>query len=152
MKTGRQDENDKKKGTKTQSTCQKKRGEGHSIEERVWYSASHEPPDTLPGSQQPCIQTNSASTINSILTLRVSGFSIGTVDVAYGVLGLTNQRGYKRLKLANSHPRRNLNLVRLFRFSLPLCLSLIGPMSSSDWSEMLVVRTDREEMGVSEST
>ena len=41
----------------TQRTCQKKIEEGHSIE-RVWYSASREPFDTLPGSQ-PCTQTHS---------------------------------------------------------------------------------------------
>ena len=48
--------NDKKKGTITKYTCQKKIEE-HSIE-RVWYSASREPTDTLPGSQ-PCTQTRS---------------------------------------------------------------------------------------------
>ena len=44
-----QDKNDKNKGTVTRSTCQKRIGEGHSID-RVWYSASREPFDTLPGS------------------------------------------------------------------------------------------------------
>ena len=41
--------NGKKKGTITKYTCQKKIDEGHSIE-RVWYNASREPSDTLPGS------------------------------------------------------------------------------------------------------
>ena len=50
--------NDKMKGTIiTQSTCQKKIEQGLLIE-RVWYSASREPSDTLPGSQ-PCAQTHS---------------------------------------------------------------------------------------------
>ena len=57
QKNKKQNENDKKKGTITQSTCQKKLEEGHSIE-RVWYSASREPSDTLPGSQL-CTQTHS---------------------------------------------------------------------------------------------
>ena len=46
--------NDKKKGAIKENTCQKKI-EGHSTE-RVWYNASREPSDTLPGSQ-PCTQT-----------------------------------------------------------------------------------------------
>ena len=44
----KQNKNDKKKGTITKYTCQKKIEEGHSIE-RVWYSASRESSDTLPG-------------------------------------------------------------------------------------------------------
>ena len=57
--------NDKNKGT---ITCQKNIEEGHSIE-RVWYSASRVPSDTLPGSQ-PCTQTH--STYNSVR----SGFQV----------------------------------------------------------------------------
>ena len=53
----KQNRNDKKKGTTTKYTSQKKIEEGHSIE-RVWYNASREPSDTLPGSQ-PCTQTRS---------------------------------------------------------------------------------------------
>ena len=50
--------NDKEKGTRiAKYTCQKKIDGGHSIE-RVWHSASREPSDTLPGSQQ-CTQTRS---------------------------------------------------------------------------------------------
>ena len=45
----KQNRNDKKKGTITQSTCQKNI-EGHSIE-RVWYNACRKPSDTFPGSQ-----------------------------------------------------------------------------------------------------
>ena len=56
MKT-KQNKNGKKKKNTTQSTCQKKIGEEQPIE-RVWYSASREPSDTLPGSQ-PCTQTHS---------------------------------------------------------------------------------------------
>ena len=56
--TNKQNQNDKKKGTRiTKYTCQKKIDEGHSIE-RIWHSASREPSDTLPGSQ-PCTQTRS---------------------------------------------------------------------------------------------
>ena len=65
----KQDKNDKKKETVTQSTRQKKIGEGLSIE-RVWYSASREPSDNLPGSQ-PCTQTHSIYN-NSVL----SGFRL----------------------------------------------------------------------------
>ncbi|CAN0425658.1 unnamed protein product, partial [Ascophyllum nodosum] len=62
----KQDRNDKKKGTITQRTCQKKIGEGHSIPvERVWYSASREPSDTLPGSQ---LWTQTHSIYNSVLS------------------------------------------------------------------------------------
>ena len=43
----------------TQSTDQKRVEEGHSIE-RVWHSASREPPDTLP-ELQPCTSINVAS-------------------------------------------------------------------------------------------
>ena len=64
----KQDKNDKKKGTITQSTCQKKMEEGHSIY-RVWYSASREPSDNLPGSQL-CTLTHSI--YNSVL----SGFQV----------------------------------------------------------------------------
>ena len=53
--------NDKEKGTGiTKYTGQRKIDEGHSIE-RVWHSASHEPSDTLPGSQ-PCTPKRVAST------------------------------------------------------------------------------------------
>ena len=71
--------NDKEKGTGiTKYTGQKKIDEGHSIE-RVWYSASREPSDTLPGSQ-PCTQKRVAST--TFRTLRASVFTNGTIDVA----------------------------------------------------------------------
>ena len=53
----KQNRNDKKKGTTTKYTCQKKIEEGHSIE-RVLYNTSREPSDTLPESQ-PCTQTRS---------------------------------------------------------------------------------------------
>ena len=57
-KNMRQIRNDKKKGTIiAQSTCQKKIEEGHSIE-RVWYNASRESSDTLPGSRT-CTQMRS---------------------------------------------------------------------------------------------
>ena len=99
----------------TQSIRQKKIGEGHSTE-KVWSSASREPSDTLPGSQ-PCTQTHS---IYNSVTLRVSGFSICTVDVRESV-GWSNQRGSKTSQACYSHPRRNLNLVRLSSASLFLC-------------------------------
>ena len=53
----KQNRNDKKKGTITKYTCQKKKEKGHSIE-RVWYNASREPSDILPGSQS-CTRTRS---------------------------------------------------------------------------------------------
>ena len=43
-------QNDKNKGTRTQSTCHKNIKEGLSIE-RVWYTISREPSDTAPGSK-----------------------------------------------------------------------------------------------------
>ena len=60
----KQDKNDKKKATITQNTCHKKTGEGHSIK-RVYYRASRELSDTLPGSQ-PYTQTHSI--YNSVLS------------------------------------------------------------------------------------
>ena len=66
----KQTKNDKKK-TITQSTSQKKIGEGHSIE-RVWYnSASRELSDTLPGSQ-PCTQTRSVYNSSVLSEFQVS--------------------------------------------------------------------------------
>ena len=102
----------KKRGTITQSTCQKKIEEMHSIE-RVWYSASREPSDTLAGSQ-PCTQTHSI----------LSGFQVSLLEQQptslRESLGWSNQRGSKTSQACYSHPRCNLNLVRLFRLSLPL--------------------------------
>ena len=67
----KQNINDKKKGPITQSTGQKNIEKGHSIE-RVCYSASRKPSDTLSVSQL----------YLQLRTLKVSGFSIGTVNVA----------------------------------------------------------------------
>ena len=69
-KKTKQNRNDKKKGTITKYTCHKKIGEGHSIE-RVWYNASRELSDTLPGSQ-PCIQTRSVYMQHSKKNLNAS--------------------------------------------------------------------------------
>ena len=76
-KITKQNRNDKKKGTITKYTCQKKMEEGHSIE-RVWYNASREPSDTGLGSQQ--APKRVAST--TLRTLRVSVYSNGKVAVA----------------------------------------------------------------------
>ena len=113
--------NDKEKGTGiTNYTGQKKIGEGHSIE-RVWHSASREPSDTLPGSQ-PCTEKRVAST--TFRTLRVSVSLTAQSTSLRESLGWPNQRGSKTSQACYSHPRCNLNLVRLFRFSL--LLPLIG--------------------------
>ena len=99
-------------------TFQKKIDEGHSIE-RVWHSASRELSDTLPGSQ-PCTQTRSIYHI-------LSGFQFSLTAQSTSLresLGWSNQRGSKTSQACYSHPRCNLNLVRLFRFSL--LLPLIG--------------------------
>ena len=73
----KQNKNDKNKGTTTKYTCQKNIEEGHLIA-RVWYSSSHEPSDTLPGSQ-PRTQTHS---IYHTPYSQGPVFSNGTVDVA----------------------------------------------------------------------
>ena len=113
---------DKKKGTGiTKYTCQEKIDEGHSIE-RVWHSASREPSDTLPGSQ-PCTQKRVASIPHSVLL----GFQFSLTAKSTSLresLGWPNQRGSKTSQACYSHPRCNLNLVRLFRFSF--LLPLIG--------------------------
>ena len=93
----------------------KNKGEEHSIE-RVWYSASREPPDNLPGSQQ-CTQTHSI--YNSVL----SGFQVSLQARSTSLresLGWSNQRGSKTPQACHRHPRHNLNLIRLFRFYFPL--------------------------------
>ena len=115
--------NDKEKGTEiTKYTCQEKIDEGHSIE-RVWHnSASRELSDTLPGSQ-PYTPKRVAST--TFRTLRVSVFTKTVQSTSLREsLGWPNQRGSKTSQACYSHPRCNLNLVRLFRFSL--LLPLIG--------------------------
>ena len=105
----------KKKAAITKSTCQKKMEEGHSIE-RVWYSASREPFDTLPGSQ-PCTKTHSI--YNSILSRFQVSLTAQSTSLRES-LDWSNQRGWKASRACYSHPRCNLNLARLFRFSLPL--------------------------------
>ena len=114
--------NDKDRRTRiiTKYTCQKKIDEGHSIE-RIWHSASREPSDTLPR-PQPCTQTRSIYHTHSIL----SGFQFSLTaqsTALRGSLGWSNQRGSKTSQACYSHPRCNLNLVRLFRFSLLLQLT-----------------------------
>ena len=96
--------------------------EGHSTE-RVWCNASREPSDTLPRSQL-CIQTR-----NVYHTPYSQGFSLlerhSRRRLVSPWVGLINA-DRKRLKLATySHPRCDLNLLRLFRLSL-LLLPLIG--------------------------
>ena len=114
--------NDKEKGTGiTKYTGQKKIDEEHSIA-RVCHSASREPSDTLPGSQ-PCTQKRVAST--TFRTLKGFQFSLTAQSTSLREsLGWPNQRGSKTSQACYSHPRCNLNLVRLFRFSL--LLPLIG--------------------------
>ena len=77
----------------TKHMPEKKIGEGHSIE-RVWYSASREPSDNLPGSQ-PCTQTHSI--YNSVL----SGFQVSLVRPTERSQGAQNtdakSRGIPRL-------------------------------------------------------
>ena len=94
---------------------EKKIGEGHSIE-RVWYSASLRPSDNLPGSQ-PSTQTHSI--YNSVLSRFQVSLQTQSTSLRES-LGWSNQRGSKTSQACHSHPRRNLNLIRLFRFSLPL--------------------------------
>ena len=121
-KKTRTNKNDKKKkGTRiTEYTCQDKIDEGHSIE-RVWYSASREPSDTLPRSQ-PCTQTRS---IYHIPYSQRFQFSLTAQSASLREsLGWSNQRGSKTPQARYSHPRCNPNPVRLFRFSL--LLPLIG--------------------------
>ena len=56
-------------------------------------------------------------TIMPRCTLRVSGFFIGTVDASLREsLGWSHLRCSKTSQACYSHPRRNHNLVRLFRF------------------------------------
>ena len=110
---------------KAHNICQKKIEEGHSIE-RVWYNASREPSGTLPGSQ-PCTQTRSvyhapySQGFQFTLTAQSTSLSES--------LGWSNQRGSKTSQACYSHPRCDLNLVRLFRFSL--LLPLMDAFSSS---------------------
>ena len=86
MKTKtKQNKNDKNKETITQSICQKNIEKRHDKEFGMTPAASHPIP---PGSQLSRICTQRCSIYMQLRTLRVSGFSIGTVDAAWkSVLG-----------------------------------------------------------------
>ena len=114
-KNKKQNKNDKNKGTIAQSICQKEVGEEHSME-RVWYIASRELFDTLPGSKS-CTQTHGI--YNSVLSGFQASLSTQLMSLRES-LGWSNQRDSKTSQACYSHPRRNLNLVCFFRFSLPL--------------------------------
>ena len=109
-----------KEGTITQSTCQKKIEQRHSME-RVQYTASRELSDTPPPprSKLSPICTQAHSIYNSVL----SGFrvSLSAQSAPLGeALERYNQRGSKTSQAFYSHFRCNTNLVCFFRFSLPL--------------------------------
>ena len=80
-------------------------------------AASH--PTISLESQPPCTQTHSIYN-NSVL----SGFQVYLQAAQSTSLrdsfGWSNQRGSKTSQACHSHPWRNLNIIRLFRFSLPL--------------------------------
>ena len=103
--------------------------------DKVWYSASREPSDTLPGSQ-PCTQTHSI-----YHTPYSQGFSffqrhsrrrlgspcmvthiarVWINRVRLPILGLVQSTRFESVSSLLQSPRCNLNLVRLFPFSLPL--------------------------------
>ena len=73
--------------------------------------------DTLPGSQPCTTQTH------SIYNFVLSGFQVSlsaqSTSLSRESLGWFNQRGSKTSQACYSHLRCNLNLVRLFCFSLP---------------------------------
>ena len=111
LKDQKQNKNDKKIGTTTQSTCQKKiLIEERSIR-RVWYTASREPSDTPPPrSQLSRICTQRHITYNSVLSGFQASLSTQSTPLEES-LGRSNQRGSKRSQACYSHPRFNLNLV-----------------------------------------
>ena len=91
---------------------------GHSIE-RIRYTASRDPSNLPPGSQLSCICTRRQSIYNSV----VSGFQVSLSAQSTPLEESSvrsNQRGSKTSDSCYGHPRCNLNLVRLFCFSLPL--------------------------------
>ena len=89
--------------------------------ERVWYTASREPSDTLPDSQ-PCTQPRIIYRTPYSQRFR---FSLTAQSTSLREsFGWSNQRGPKTSQACYSYPRCNLNLVRLFRLSL--LLPLVG--------------------------
>ena len=101
--------------------------ERHSLE-RVWYIASHRPPDAPPGSQLPRRCTQSRNIYNNVLSegSQVS-LSAQSMPLRVSLVGPINV-SLKRLKLSTV-ALRDLNLVRLFCLSLPLPLFLCFSLS-----------------------
>ena len=72
-----------------------------------------------PGLQLSRICTQRHSIYKSVLSGIQVSLSVQSTPLGES-LGRCNQRGSKTSQVCYSHPRCNLNLVRLFRFSLPL--------------------------------
>ena len=100
---------------------------GHSLE-RVWYIASRKPSDAPPrvaniniSHLHICTQRHSNNIYNTVLFSQGFQVFISTQPTPLGEsLGRSNQRGSKTSQACYGHPRCNPNLVRLFRFLLPL--------------------------------
>ena len=119
MKTKtKQNKNEKNKEIITQSICQKKIEERHLIESLVCRQprAIRYPPDRNYLAFAPKgVASTTPYSQGFRLLYRHSRRRLGSLS-----LGRSNPRGSKTSQVCYSHLRCNLNLVRFFRFSLPL--------------------------------
>ena len=89
-----------------------------STPQRIWYTASREPTDTAPGSQLSRIRTQRRSVYNIVLSELRASLPAQSTPLGES-LGRCNQSVSRTSRACYGHPRCNVNLVRLFCFSLP---------------------------------